>query len=214
MNLDHFVLAAPDLEAAKEEFADLTGCLPANGGAHTGLGTHNALCSFGAGAYLEIIAPDPAQNLDGNMGGHLATLPGMTPLHWAVRSTDLPGISERAAAAGFVPGPIRDTAREQPNGEVLNWQLFGIGGHDLGGLFPFFIDWLECPHPAETTPLAGSLETFRVSLPAGPANDFLQGIEGVTLETGVAGIEVVIQPAAGGKDPLTYAADMLTGFSF
>ena len=91
--LDHLVIAAPDLDNAKTAFADATGCMPADGGAHNGLGTRNALVSFGTSTYLEIIAPDPEQSLEGNFGGVLAKLPEIVPLHWAVRVTDL----ERAA---------------------------------------------------------------------------------------------------------------------
>ena len=45
--LDHLVIAAPDLADAKTAFADATGCMPVDGGAHNGLGTRNALVSFG-----------------------------------------------------------------------------------------------------------------------------------------------------------------------
>ena len=114
---DHFVLAAPDLDAAKDEFAAQTGCTPADGGAHTGLGTRNALASFGAGSYLEIIAPDPAQALENNMGARLAALTGVQPLHWAVRVDNLGAVARAANDLGFATGPIIDTARMQPNGE-------------------------------------------------------------------------------------------------
>jgi len=59
--LDHIVLAAPDLDEAKRSFNDQTGVMPMDGGPHENLGTRNALVSFGDGVYLEIIAPDPEQ---------------------------------------------------------------------------------------------------------------------------------------------------------
>ncbi len=98
--LDHLVIAAPDLAHAKAAFADATGCMPAEGGAHNGLGTRNALVSFGTSAYLEIIAPDPEQSPEGNFGGVLAQLTEPVPLHWAVRVTDLAQAAQRAQALG------------------------------------------------------------------------------------------------------------------
>ena len=83
---DHIVIAAPDLAQAKLEFEELTGVPPADGGPHIGLGTRNALVSFGADCYLEIIAPDPEQTLVGTFGARLAQLDALTLLHWAVRT--------------------------------------------------------------------------------------------------------------------------------
>jgi len=60
--LDHIVMAVPDLAAAKAQFEADTGVLPVDGGAHLGLGTCNALVSFGAAQYLEILAPDQQQD--------------------------------------------------------------------------------------------------------------------------------------------------------
>jgi hypothetical protein len=37
----------------------------------------------------------------------------------------------------------------------------------LRGLAPFYIDWLDCTHPALTTPVVGPLRRFEVDLPAG-----------------------------------------------
>ena len=58
--IDHLVYAVADLDAGIDDFAASTGVRPAMGGAHVGLGSHNALVSFGS-CYLELIAPDPNQ---------------------------------------------------------------------------------------------------------------------------------------------------------
>ena len=172
--LDHVVIAAPDLAQAKREFEELTGVAPADGGPHIGLGTRNALVSFGADCYLEIIAPDPEQTLDGTFGARLVQLDALTLLHWAVRTQELSEVSARAAALGLAPSPIRRTARAAPDGTRLEWELMGIGGHQLGGLMPFYIDWLDCDHPATGAPKVGSLEAFEVTLPTGhPALELL-----------------------------------------
>ena len=84
--LDHIVIAAADLDAAIAQFADETGCVPSPGGSHRGLGTKNTLTSFGSDCYLELIAPDPAQQLKGTFGEMLLQLPQPQPLHWAIRT--------------------------------------------------------------------------------------------------------------------------------
>ncbi len=167
MKIDHVVLAVPELEAAMVEFAEWTGTRPVDGGPHPGGGTRNALVSFGDGAYLEIIAPDPEQELAGTNGERFAALGEPTLLHWAVRTSNLQDVANAARQAGFAPRPIRDMARETPAGGRLEWQLMGIGGHQLGGLVPFFIDWQRSPHPADSAPLVGALTTLSVPDRAG-----------------------------------------------
>jgi catechol 2,3-dioxygenase-like lactoylglutathione lyase family enzyme len=164
--LDHIVLAAPDLAAAKARFEADTGVLPIDGGAHPGRGTRNALISFGETQYLEILAPDPDQDTAGTFAEHLAELAEPTLFHWAIRVTNLDAARARAEAAGFAPGATLPTQRSLPSGELLAWELMGIGGHDLGGLVPFYIDWQETPHPATTSPVVGALTTFEVTVPA------------------------------------------------
>ena len=207
--LDHLVIAAPDLANAKTAFADATGCRPTDGGAHHGLGTHNALVSFGTSTYLEIIAPDPEQSIEGNFGGVLAQLPRTVPLHWAVRVTDLAHAAQHAQDLGFTPGPIRATSRTQPSGQRLDWQLMGIEGHDLGGFVPFYIDWLQCPHPSTTSPVVGELLSFEVSAPDGPIHALLENTRGVTVASGSLQFRFTI---ASEKGEVTYQANELMGF--
>ena len=77
---------APTLEQGMAEAERLFGIAPAPGGVHPGLGTQNALLSLGERVYLEIIAPDPAQNLTGTFGERIAGLEGHMTASRGVRS--------------------------------------------------------------------------------------------------------------------------------
>ena len=165
MEFDHLVLATQNLEEAKKRFCESTTIEPSDGGAHPGLGTHNALVSFGNRQYLEILAPDPEQT--GSSASRFSFPPaGQEQIfHWAIRSSDLPAIAERATAVGLEPPPIFSASRAQPGEGTLEWDLMGVGGHELAGIVPFFIDWKDTPHPSEKAPHVGTLESFSLSLP-------------------------------------------------
>jgi len=159
--IDHFVLAAPNLEQACADFERATGVAPIAGGAHPGRGTHNALVAFDDSAYLEIIAPDPAQSPTG-MSAPMAQLAGPTLMHWAIRSRGLEALAARLREMGWAPTPVNRMSRTPPGGSRLEWELFGVHRHRFGGLAPFFIDWMNSPRPPSTSPRVGALR--RVAL--------------------------------------------------
>jgi hypothetical protein len=148
LELDHLVYSVLALGPAVEEFAARLGCAPVAGGSHDGLGTHNAILPLSGGAYLELIAADPAQpapahprpfGIDDREGACLVT--------WALRTADLDRSVADARARGFDPGQVVEMVRERPDGLRLRWRLtirepFGAG------LVPFLIDWGDAPHPS------------------------------------------------------------------
>ncbi len=210
MQIDHIVLAAPDLEQAKVEFARSCGVVPMDGGPHPGGGTHNALVSFGEACYLEIIAPDPRQSLAGTNGARLAPLAEPELLHWAIGSSDLRAVAAQLASLGLACSPIRDMARIAPDGTRLEWQLMGLVGHELGGLAPFFIDWRGSPNPATTAPVVGALESLQLGLPEqySPLAGFLASI---ATPAERAGLAVRFDSP---KGPQTLRCHAPKGFSF
>lgn len=216
MRLDHIVIATSDVARAMDDFELQTGVRAAVGGPHLGLGTRNALYSFGDGSYLEIIGPDPEQELFGTRGETMATLVEPTLLHWAIQAADLVAIAQSASAAGIDHGPVRPMSRRLPSGEVLEWQLFGLSGHGSGGAAPFFIDWLGCPHPSMTAPRIGSLSRFVVSLPTGSAllvwlqDNLDRDVHPIEIEPGLPCLELEIATPRG---TLSYEAVGPSGFS-
>ena len=149
----------------------------APGGAHPGLGTRNALLSLGESVYLEVIAPDPEQVLTGTLGARLATLSAPGLITWAAATPDLESVASGAAGLSLsVRGPV-PTERRAPDGTVLRWRLLFVGGHGFGGLVPFFIDWMDTPHPARTSPAGGRLTTLEIRSPdADPLNGLYRAL--------------------------------------
>ena len=145
--LDHIIIGAPDLDRAVQVIERRTGVRATYGGAHPGGGTRNALIALDGGAYLEIIAPDPAQKRPGEFGRYVASLRTMTPLGWAYRTADLQSLRSALRANGVRVEPIEPGARRRPDGRMLRWQTFEIGSAE--DVSPFFIQWdKRSPHPS------------------------------------------------------------------
>ncbi|HIA47042.1 MAG TPA: VOC family protein [Candidatus Hydrogenedentes bacterium] len=211
--IDHIVLATPDLDEAMEAFHAETGVMPIDGGPHAGGGTRNALVSFGHGAYLEIIAPDPKQSISGTRGEQFAQMPRSRLLHWAIRVNDLGGVADRARAAGLSPTAVIPMTRDQPDGTRLKWELMGIGGHEHGGCVPFFIDWLKSLHPSEASPNVGMLNVLQIDVPSqSPLFKFLDPRPlGVTMHEGAEGMAIVFESSRG---LIEWTAQNPDGFGF
>lgn len=150
--LDHFMWAAADLDSAVEAFERLSGVRAGIGGVHPGRGTRNALASLGNGVYLELIAPDPGQKLDGTPGGELRGLARPCVNAFVAASRDLAAVHK--AYAGFgVAADILDGGRKTPSGGFVRWRVLVPRPSEFGAFAPMFIDWLDSTHPsAVSTP--------------------------------------------------------------
>jgi hypothetical protein len=162
--LDHLIYAGPDLDAAVDDLERRIGLRAAPGGSHPGRGTRNALIGLGAGAYLEILAPDPDQpSPDGPrwLGADGSTGPRLTS--WAVRTSNLSGVARSAQAAGVRLGDVIAGSRRRADGVLLSWRLTDPRAGDAteDGLVPFFIDWGSSPHPAASAPEGVTLAALR-----------------------------------------------------
>lgn len=163
--IDHILWATPDLEYGEKTIENITGIKTARGGSHPGRGTRNSLISLGDNVYLEIIAPDPAQSLEGNLGELLSDLPWPGIYTYAVRHNDLESRAKHAEALGLhIEGPV-ERHRLQPDGARLDWKLLYTHHPAFGVQIPFAIDWLETPHPSVSNPKGAILKEFHVLHP-------------------------------------------------
>src|SRR5438876_8115757 len=159
--LDHIILGCNDLDRGIEAVEEATGVRPAIGGVHPGRGTRNALLSLGERRYLEIIAPDPAQQKI----VHFPQILQMTDprlIGWAVHPPDISAVAKqlRENKVEFT-GPA-DGSRKRPDGRVLNWKTINLAD-DRHGLLPFFIEWsADSVHPSKDAPAKCTLDYFQI----------------------------------------------------
>ncbi|MEQ8402651.1 MAG: VOC family protein [Roseitalea porphyridii] len=180
---DHFLWGASSLDDARAEFEQMTGVSPVIGGSHPGFGTWNALVSLGNGIYFEIIAPDPEQSLDGNLGGHLRHFSAPRLIGLAMRTDQLSDVAKAYAAHGISTRQL-DMSRQAPDGQTLHWSvcLPDTAEAAINALRPFFIDWEDTPHPSGTTPKGCSFRALTVSAPEGEAHNTLWADLGMPVE--------------------------------
>ncbi len=195
MKIDHFMYAVASLDEGVAWAEDLFGVAPAFGGSHVGLSTRNALLGLGD-SYLEIIAPDPAQQVENQMVERMLKLRTGGLVTWAAEG-DLAATKGLLEEAGISSVGPAETRRRTAAGGLLIWDL--LFPQDGGYGMPFFIDWRDCPHPAATTPVGGRLVSFGISTPdAEELGAVLAGLGlDVEVSEGEPEMRVVIEGAKG-----------------
>jgi catechol 2,3-dioxygenase-like lactoylglutathione lyase family enzyme len=162
--LDHIILGISDFDRGIAFVEEKTGVRAAFGGVHPGRGTQNALLSLAQRRYLEIIAPDPKQNVPPQIPG-LRKLKEPRLVGWAVHTDDIAATAKRASGAGIAIGEIRDGSRVRPDGKTLRWKSFSLK-RDRHGLLPFFIEWnRDSVHPSTDAPAGCGLAHFSIGSP-------------------------------------------------
>lgn len=155
-NIDHFMIAASDLDRLSEYFTTVTGLPAAAGGSHPDLGTRNKLVATTTDVYLELIAPDPALNVNSDLREAIEQMEDPV-LHRIIALGSLerfPAIADAYERAG-VPAVVRPLSRETASGEVLHWHLLMPAARNEFGIFaPLFIDWGTATHPSRSLPPA------------------------------------------------------------
>jgi Glyoxalase-like domain len=157
--LDHIIWACDDLERGTRRFEALTGVSPRYGGVHASGSTHNALVGLGPRCYFEILAPTGPQVSTEDAWCRLArSAHEPRILTYCMRGPcPLPQLAQVAEAAGAHDVLVAHNGRVTPEGGRLNWQWVAPVFDAFGLAFPFFIDWLDSPHPAATAQGQGEL---------------------------------------------------------
>ncbi|MGM0584324.1 MAG: VOC family protein [Pseudomonadota bacterium] len=207
--LDHLVLGCLSLEDARPTLEAAFGLPAQGGGAHVGRGTHNALWGLDGGprgpVYLELIAPDPAQDIpEGRplpFGLHLSEMRarlagGPRLIAWVARCDDIEARAPRS--------PVPLGAPQEMRRGNLAWRLTvtKTGATPCEGIVPALIQWpAEAATPSEA--MAGSglrLTDFR-RRPDPEAASALEalGLAGALPEGDTAGrpLRAVIEGPAG-----------------
>jgi Glyoxalase-like domain len=168
LELDHVLIAVPDLDAAARELETRHGLSSVEGGRHAGWGTANRIVPLGE-AYLELITVvDEAEAGASAFGSWVAdgirSAPGR-PLGWVAR-TDR--IDEVAARLGLT---VTSGSRAGRDGRQLSWRLAGVEQAAAEPSLPLFVEWGEgTPLPGGTpaTHPAGAVRIARLELSGDP----------------------------------------------
>lgn len=165
--VDHLLLGVADLDAGISWVEQRTGVRASVGGVHPGRGTRNALIALAARQYLEILAPDPAQ--EGGGRADLRALGEPRLITWSALSTDIDGLAARIKAAGLSATGPRPGSRARPDGRLLEWTTLAVeSAFASGGIdpIPFFIQWAAgSTHPSQDSPKGCALASLEVEHP-------------------------------------------------
>jgi len=159
--LDHIILGCNDLDLGMELVEQNTGVRPTIGGVHPGRGTRNALLSLGERRYLEIIAPDPAQQKIVHFP-QIREMKEPRLIGWAVHPPDIAATAKLLRDNQIAFSGPDDGSRKRPDGLVLNWKTINLAD-DRRGILPFFIEWsADSVHPSKDAPKGCHLDCFTV----------------------------------------------------
>jgi hypothetical protein len=167
LQLDHLVIAAQTLEEGARFIAAKLGVETSDGGAHPLMRTHNRLLNLWGGAYLEVIAIDPAAAVIDSPRTRLFALDdptfrkrleaGPQLVHWVAR-VERPKLLTRWQAqyperispvVAMSRGTNSWNLTVPDDGAFPAWQGSG------DGLLPSLIQWDTTRHPSASLPETG-----------------------------------------------------------
>ena len=164
--LDHLVYVTPDVSKSIQELSSLLGVTAAVGGQHPIWGTRNALLALGPKMYFEIMGPDPALSRKGLLRPFsIDQLQRPRLATWVARSEDLDGTVESGLKVGVDLGKVLSGSRTKPDGTALSWKMTDLLSNREGGIIPYFINWGDSLHPAESAPSGCVLKQLKAKHP-------------------------------------------------
>jgi hypothetical protein len=212
--IDHLVVGAASLEQGVAWCEATLGVLPAAGGEHPLMGTHNRLLRIATvdfpRAYFEIIAVQPGRasqrprrwfDLDDEALRDGLRRDGPRLLHFVASVPDVQAGVRAWAALDIDRGEVVAASRMTPRG-LLQWQitLRADGQRLFDGVLPTLIQWGET-HPAPGLPESGvTLHALAASHPEAArlrqAYDAI-GLDAVALQSGPAQLRALLDTPRG-----------------
>jgi hypothetical protein len=212
--VDHLVVAAASLEQGAAWCEATLGVVPAAGGEHPLMGTHNRLLRIATvdypRAYFEIIAIQPGRtpqrahrwfDLDDEAVRDALARSGPRLLHFVANVPDVRAAVAAWQAQGLERGEVVRASRMTPRG-ALEWQITvrDDGQRLLQGTLPTLIQW-DGPHPAAGLPESGvtlhALCAYRPEpAPLAAAYEAI-ALRGVTVKAGPANLCAVLETPRG-----------------
>jgi hypothetical protein len=161
VELDHVLVAVPDLAGAAAEFEARYGLPSVEGGRHSGWGTANRIVPLGD-TYVELVAVvDAEEAADDPFGSWVARVlrdGGHRPFAWAVRTDELDTVSARLDL-----DPQSGT-RARPDGTEVRWRTAGVEHAAAEPCLPFFIEWAAgTVLPGRAAEPAGTIERLELA---------------------------------------------------
>ncbi len=214
--LDHLVIAAPDLQAGVQWCEQTLGITPGPGGEHALMGTHNRLALIASPgfpkAYLEIIAINPKATptklaaqarwfgFDEAQRQERLQTQGAQLIHWVARVPDLPPALANCQQAGVDLGPAVSASRMTAQG-LLSWSIAirPDGMLQAEGIMPTLIAWGDA-HPTHNMSSSGlALQSLQCRHPrAAQLNKLWQSLGGGALfEAGPPGLQADLRTPKG-----------------
>lgn len=185
--LDHIILGASDMDVALDNFEALTGHRPLVATTQKGCGTKSALLAFEQCAFLEIIAPDPAQTPT-DRAMKLAKIPKgkLVPVHYGIRNSQSKELKSSLWTTDMKLQCDEVTMISKDRGMPWLWQIFFFEENgEQDGIIPLFVDWGKGTHAAARLPILGKLDGVKVQAPSDSAvHKLLDGVSGVKVLEG------------------------------
>jgi len=212
--IDHLVVAAATLDAGVAWCEGTLGVVPAAGGEHPLMGTHNRVLRIATvdypRAYLEILAVQPGRlpqrahrwfDLDAETVRDTLARSGPRLLHYVVNVSDVRAAVDTWARLGIARGEPVAASRMTQRG-LLQWQitLRDDGQRLFAGALPTLIEWGEV-HPASSLPESGV--TLQALCATHPEAATLRGayeaigLHGVAVKDGAPNLCAVLETPRG-----------------